>query len=88
MSNSDLGMPAESEHTLKYDLCMNFLEFNVWDYECFVHATGVDIPFAVYFFYDPRINEIDDLICHCCECVCESPTSDDDNTHRCCAVGA
>lgn len=87
MSNSELGMPAESEHTLKYDLCMNFLEFNVWDYECFVHATGIDIPFAVYFFFDDtQIDEIDDLICHCCEC--ESPTSNDDNTHRCCAVGA
>ncbi len=81
---SDLGMPTESEHTLKYDLCMNFLEFNVWDYECFVHATGVDIPFSTYFFYDMQMDELD--LCVCCECVCESPTND--NTHRCCAVGA
>jgi hypothetical protein len=83
--SDELGMPVESEHTLKYDLCMNFLEFNVWDYECFVHATGVDIPFSVYYFYDTQIDEHD--LCVCCECVCESPKSND-NTHRCCAVGA
>ena len=82
MSSDELGMPAESAYTLKYDLCMNFLEFNVWDYECFVHATGVDIPFSTYFLSDTQMD-----LCVCCECVCESPTSDD-NTHRCCAVGA
>lgn len=86
MSSDQLGMPAENEHTLKYDMCIQLIDMNIWDYECFVHATGIDIPFAVYFFYDTRI---DDLICHCCECCeCESPTSDDNNTHRCCAVGA
>ena len=84
-SSDDLGMPAESEHTLKYDLCMNFLEFNVWDYYHYCDATGADIPFSVYFFYDTQIDELD--LCVCSECVCESPTSDD-NTHRCCAVGA
>ena len=85
MSSDDLGMPAETAYTLKYDLCMNFLEFNVWDYECFVHATGVDIPFSVYYFYDMQMDEHD--LCVCCECV--SPKSDNNNnTHRCCAVGA
>ncbi len=65
---------------------------NIWDYECFVHATGVDIPFASFYLSDADDTDDDDefdlCVCsECCECVCKSPKSND-NTHRCCAVGA
>lgn len=80
MSDDELGMPVETAYTIKYDLCIQLIDMNVWDYECFVHATGVDIPFSVYFLSDTQMD-----LCVCCEC--KSPKSND-NTHRCCAVGA
>jgi hypothetical protein len=87
-SSDDLGMPAESQYTLKYDLCMNFLEFNFWDYECFMHATGLNIPFSVYYFYDMLPSEINEHVLYvCCECVCKSPISNN-YIHNCCAAGA
>lgn len=85
--SDELGMPAESAYTIKYDLCIYEIDMNVWDYECFVHVTGLNIPFALFYLTDADDTDDDDMICHCCECVCESPKSNN-NTHRCCAAGA